>query len=227
MSKQSIILVAFGTSSPKGLNVFDYILNHIKNAFENYDIRLAFSSETIVKKLRASNIVVDSVDEVLSELKNQSVKKCILQPLYILPSYSFDELCAIKKEGVSILCSAPLLNTNDDVAMAISAIENSIKIDVSNTILFHGCKNHKTGNEKLNSFKKAIAKRYSNVLVKTLSDDFRGAQNIIPFMLCGEYHIKNDILGKLENSSCSDVLGFSGAIIDIFIMHIKNAISAK
>ena len=60
MDRKLIICVSFGSSYEETIKkTIDVIENDLKNKFKDYDLRRAFTSPTIIKKLEKSKIKLD------------------------------------------------------------------------------------------------------------------------------------------------------------------------
>ncbi|MHC1682659.1 MAG: sirohydrochlorin cobaltochelatase [Clostridiaceae bacterium] len=92
--KKSILVVSFGTSNKDTLKkTIDVIEDKIKNKFEDYEVRRAFTSQKIINKLRErSNVFIDTIEEALEKLSNDGFEEVIVQPLNLAPDEEFENI---------------------------------------------------------------------------------------------------------------------------------------
>ena len=92
--KPVILVVSFGTSYEETRDkTIGAIENAITAANPNYEIRRAFTSQTIINILnRRDGIRVDNVDEAMKRLVRDKVKEVIIQPTHVMPGIEYTDL---------------------------------------------------------------------------------------------------------------------------------------
>ena len=91
--KQAILVVAFGSTVDSAReNQIDAVVNHIKEKYTNYEVRLAFSSRIIVKRLRDRGIEIPTEQGALDALIDDGYTDIYVQPLHFTGGEEFDKL---------------------------------------------------------------------------------------------------------------------------------------
>ena len=91
--KQAILVVAFGSTvdSAREHNI-DSVVEHIRKAYPDYTVELAFSSRIIVKRLRERGIEVPTEQGALEKLIQEGYTHIYVQPLHFTGGEEFDKL---------------------------------------------------------------------------------------------------------------------------------------
>ncbi len=108
--KKAIVIAAFGTSYPKSLKAITNIGNDIKDAFPDFEIRYAFTSNIIRKKWQKrqndqkflsdyKNIAEDFIYiktplATIADLQNEGFRTIYVQPLHIFAGESYYDLAS-------------------------------------------------------------------------------------------------------------------------------------
>lgn len=220
---KAIILLSIGTSNTDERKItIENIEKTFVNKFKDYDIYIAFSSDTIIKKIKEKeNKDIKNQIEMLEYLKKNNYEEVIIQPLYIIKGIEYEK---IKKNSIQALDWFKIFKIGDVLLENKSDYEKIIKILLNNT-KYENLKNneifiligHGTQNNLENSYEnlEIEAKKlgYENVFVRTLKDihkieeiiekiSFKKIKkiNLIPLMISGGYHVLKDIAGENENS---------------------------
>ncbi|MBR1486307.1 MAG: sirohydrochlorin cobaltochelatase [Synergistaceae bacterium] len=102
-NKSAILIVSFGTSMPEARKAIDNLVNVVKKDFPNFEIRLAFTSNIIRRKLaREFNENISNPVEALAKLNDEGFKKVFIMPTHIIPGEEYDEILNVC-EAFSIL----------------------------------------------------------------------------------------------------------------------------
>ena len=108
-SSTAIILATFGSADDSiRKNIFDKLASEIKSTFPELEVRLAFTSNFMIKKLATRRIFIQTPAEEISKLRADGFKKIILLPTHLTPGEEFDnkiKICA-GAEIISPLFSA-------------------------------------------------------------------------------------------------------------------------
>ena len=137
--KKAILVVSFGTTYADTRKVTtDAVENKIKEAFPDYEVRHAFTSRIIIKKLaERDGIRVDTEKQALEKLKAEGYTEVIVQPLHMEAGDEYAKLSKVmegylqNKSFAKLVLSRPLLyytgqegEKPDDYLIAIKALQN-------------------------------------------------------------------------------------------------------
>lgn len=91
--KQAILVVAFGTTVEHArVRQIDAVVNYIQHQYTDYEVRLAFTSRIIVKRLRDRGEVIHTEIGALEALIEEGFQDIIVQPLHFTGGEEFDKL---------------------------------------------------------------------------------------------------------------------------------------
>ena len=91
--KQAILVVAFGSTVDSAReHQIDAVVNRIKEKYTDYEVRLAFSSRIIVKRLRDRGIEIPTEQGALDALIGEGYTDIYVQPLHFTGGEEFDKL---------------------------------------------------------------------------------------------------------------------------------------
>lgn len=93
-TKKAIMVVSFGTSYPETLKQnIESVENHIRAAFPDYDVRRAFTSRTVIKRLaERDGVQIDNEVQALERLRNEGYQEVYIQPLHIVAGAEYDKV---------------------------------------------------------------------------------------------------------------------------------------
>jgi sirohydrochlorin cobaltochelatase len=241
-------MVAFGTSVPQARKVYDYIDGKVKERYPEHEIRWAFTSVFIQRKLAKQGIIIKNPQQVVADLKQEGFKSAAFQSLHVAPGQEFEEINALDTSGLKVAVGKALLDSDADIEKVVEALETDIKADSANVIACHGNNHHPEFNKQLLVFAQKIESKYDNVFVcsiqgqpgtKKLEDatalaEKNGSANFIPLMIVAGDHIMNDVVGDEPESWKSIVdakqnfrakpLGYNNKVIDIYLDHLNTAL---
>ena len=91
---QAILITAFGTSMPSARKAIDNLVNAAKKAFPGADVRLAFTSNIIRRKLtrEGKKNVPPTPVQALAALNDEGFKNVCVMPTHIIPGAEYDEI---------------------------------------------------------------------------------------------------------------------------------------
>ncbi|MBU3181827.1 sirohydrochlorin cobaltochelatase [Clostridium psychrophilum] len=225
--KKAILVVSFGTTYKDARKVtIDEIEKKIKHTFEDYDIRMAFTSHVILKILKnRDNIHIDTPEEALEKLRNEGYKDVIVQPLHVIPGSEFDYINnVVKKYKISnafenIMIGRPLIcfkgeeaGVPDDYSIMVDALTKQLPRNDTVILMGHGT-NH-IANAVYCCFESVLRDRgFQNVHVATVEGyptldrvipNLMAKQSrevtLMPLLLVAGDHVKNDMVGESEDS---------------------------
>lgn len=147
IGKKELLVVSFGTSfnDSRALTI-KAIEDAIDKAFPDYDVRRAFTADTIIEHVyRRDGQLIDNVKEALERAKRNGVEELVVQPTHLMNGWEYGDLVkALEKyEGgfASIKIGAPLLTTDDDfsrVADAMAAATKELAQDGKTAVCWMG-----------------------------------------------------------------------------------------
>ncbi len=225
----AILLVTFGTSDQEARKAFSNIEKLAREKFPGYEIRWAYTSEMIRKKLAKKGELFDSPEEAMKKLKDAGVRKVFVQSLHIIPGAEFHEIVKavskFKNDFEKLALSPPLLNSMDDVKTSVKIMLSKVPADrkKEDAILFmgHGSEKHPSDmiyvatayvieKSDSNAFIATVEgnPRLDEVLEKLKEQKIKKAY-LLPFMSVAGDHAKNDMAGD-EPDSWKSLLSKNG-----------------
>lgn len=224
MNGKYILLVSFGTSFPETrAKTIDVIESQMAEAYPEYEVRRAFTSNFIIKKLRERDgIEVDDLNTAFSRLIDDGAEDVIVQPTHIMNGVEYDlVLDAVfgyyenfKRVGLG----TPLLNTIADYDRVVEILRNEyMEKDPKTAVILmgHGTYHHANSAYCQLQMKLNLA-GIDNMYVTTVEgfptfEDTIGMLNgkgytdvvLYPFMLVAGDHAINDMAGDEEDSLAS------------------------
>ena len=122
IGRQELLVVSFGTSfNDSRAATIKAVEDAMDKAFDGYDVRRAFTADTIIEHIsRRDGVRIDNVKEALERAKKNGVEELLVQPTHLMNGYEYGDLVkALEKvEGdfKSVKIGAPLLTSDDDFA---------------------------------------------------------------------------------------------------------------
>ena len=245
--KKAILVVSFGTTYAEARQAnIESVENKIRAAFPAYDVRRAFTSRIIIKKLSdRDGIQIDSEKQALDKLKVEGYAEVIVQPLHMVPGEEFDKVSQLVEQysknnsfetirmGRPILCYTGQEDKPDDYLIAIDALQTQLpKPEPGAAVVFMG----HGGLHPANTAYAALQLRLQdakckNVFVFTvdgegyptlesviakLKEEKIKKVTLMPLMLVAGDHAVNDMAGADDDSAKSCLLR-SGFKVETFI----------
>lgn len=90
--ENAILIVSFGTSMPEARKAIDNLVNSAKKEFPKYDVRLAFTSNIIRRKLDKS---IPNPVQALAALNDEGFKNVYIMPTHMIPGEEYDEISSV------------------------------------------------------------------------------------------------------------------------------------
>ena len=220
--KPVILAVSFGTSyNDSREKTIGAIEKALEKAYPAYEVRRAFTADTIIKILKErDNIEVDNVKQAMERLITDGVKDVIIQPTHVMSGYEYDdvvkEVKAYESKFNSLKIAKTMLTEDADfdaMAAMIEATTKEYNAD-GNAIVYMGHGTEHAANDTYAKLQqKLTAKGMNNYFVGTVEaeptvEDVLEAVKaggykkvvLIPFMIvCGD-HANNDMAGDEEDS---------------------------
>ncbi|PRR85106.1 Sirohydrochlorin cobaltochelatase [Clostridium luticellarii] len=235
--KKGILVVSFGTSILETLkSCIENTEQEIRNKFKGYEVRRAFTSGIIIRKLkREMGIEIDTVAEALLNMKNEGFSEVYVQPLHIMPGDEYDKIVLdVKKYGSffdKLVVGRPVLYRKDDYVTAAKALENQLPLLKQNeAVVLMGHGSSHPGNAIYAMFQYVLEDMgMKNIFIGTV-EGYPVIENIIPklrdnkiekvilmpFMVVAGDHALNDMAGD-DSNSWKEILKSKGFEVSTYI----------
>ncbi len=203
--KTAIILISFGTSNEKVRNLtIDKLATEISATFPNFELRQAYTSNFIIKKLLQRGIKISNVDEQIANLRAEGFDKIILLSTHLTAGEEFDSKIKIHAaDDVKVL--SPIFS--DDLRKISEIILKCYPITDEDLILIgHGSPNRH--NPVYENFQRLIDENYQHIHVGVIEESDtpnfnhvverlknRNVKKILlaPLLFNGGMHVEKDI----------------------------------
>lgn len=124
--KKAILAVSFGTAYPGALEQSVAVLERtLAEAFPGWEIRRAYTGETVLQTLRQQGIPAQDPVQALDGLAAEGFTHVAVQPLFISRGIEYEKLCAevdAFRSRLRISVGAPLLGSERDISDAAEAL---------------------------------------------------------------------------------------------------------
>lgn len=220
--KTGILLVSFGSSYPETKDTFDNIEEEVQNAFPELEIRWAYTSKFIRKKLRLRGEKIDSPAEALAKMGEDGFKRVAVQSLHVIPG---EEYVNLKKtveafskmpKGLDIVkLGAPLLYHHNDIKKLSDALFQHLPSGMSknDVLIYMGHGTHHSANIYYPGMQYYLWSKESNIFLATVEGypeldqvierlDKKAIRKVwlLPFMTIAGDHAQNDMAGEGKDS---------------------------
>lgn len=220
-NKKAIIVVSFGTSYADTRKVtIEACEEEITNAFPEYEVRRAFTSQVIIDKLKARDgILVDNPTEALAKLKNEGFSEVYMQPLHIINGAEYDDIVSeadeFKEDFDKLVLGRPLLTSVDDYKKVVQALAEVMpERSEKEAVVFMGHGTHHDANaayacldyifedEGQNNVFVGVVEGFPVIetVMKRLEKKGIEKVTLMPLMLVAGDHAQNDMAGDEEDS---------------------------
>lgn len=243
--KKAILVVSFGTTYPDTLaRTIESVENKMRTAYPEYEVRRAFTSRIVIKKLaERDGVQIDTEQQALERLQAEGYNEVHIQPLHVVAGEEYDKVkgmtayYAQAKIFDKITIGRPLLyymgqeGKPDDYRTAIQAIETQLpELGSRDAVVFMGHGGVHPANAAYAALQMKMAEAgLHNVFVYTV-EGFPALDSVIeklrkhkvkkvtlmPFMLVAGDHANNDMAGDEEESAKSQLLK-AGFRVDVYI----------
>lgn len=219
--KRAILVAGVGTSDMNALqNSIGAIETKIREAFLGYEVRRAFLSERVIKRLLSSGVSVDTPEQMLDRLAAEGIREVVIQPAHIIRGEETEKLSRACGEKAylfdSLNIAGPLLSEAEDFVTVASILADeyaSVPPDTALVFIGHGSHLH-TANASFATLDDLLKKRgYSHAFVGVIGaypDASAVLQTVkkagykkallVPLMLTAGRHAKNDLAGDAHDS---------------------------
>ncbi len=217
-----ILVVSFGTSynDTRALTI-DAIEKAIADAYPEYEVRRAFTSQIIMDKLKERDgLKINNVGEAMNQLVADGVGMLVVQPTHVMNGYELNEMkAAIEPYAdnfASLVYGAPLLTSSEDYPALIKAFKTEITPELAdNTALVlmgHGTKHfanatyaaldYQFKDQGMKNVFVGTVESYPNLDTILTHVKAGGYEKVIlqPLMVVAGDHANNDMAGGEEDS---------------------------
>ncbi|MBV5316887.1 MAG: sirohydrochlorin cobaltochelatase [Desulfobulbaceae bacterium] len=219
----AILLVTFGTSVPSAQVAFVNIEKQVRATFPGTEIRWAYTSKIIRKKLAKNGVQIDSPETAMAKLMDDGYTKVVVQSLHMITGAEFHEIYANTKlfEQMSggigkVVVSYPMLTTDESMERVLQAIVADVvpkerKPGEAVVLMGHGT--HHPSDAIYSALMYKLQKRDANMYIGTVEghptfDEVKemlvkkGIKKayLVPFMTVAGDHALNDMAGDEADS---------------------------
>lgn len=246
--KAAILMVHFGTTHDDTREqTIEVLNNQVKQIFPDVELREAYSSRIVIKRLSERGINKMNPSEALKQLYADGYTHILVQTSTIIDGVEMESLNRNVEEVYSLFkdirIGEPLLYSPHDYEKVIEALTTGYDNKIAYIWVGHGTYDPTTAQYAMMDYM-LKAKGYTNCFVGTIEGypDFNnmlaqlkssGLRKVvlIPFMFVAGEHAKNDISEDwrhgLEKEGFSvttslEGLGENPKIRDIYISHLKH-----
>ena len=235
MEKKGILIVSFGTSySDTELKCIKPIENAAEKLFRDFEVRRAFTSKIIIKKLAGRGILIPTPEEAVSKMAAEGFTHLIVQPLHFMKGHEYHKkivnpLSAYRERFDGFSIGEPLLSRESDFDVMVDVVkELSLSVDGERLIFMGHGTDHSSDSvysslqQKLDfaGIKAKIATVEGEITLDSILPDVLESRtktvHLFPLMLVAGDHARNDMAG--ENESWKTILESNGLKV---IPHLK------
>ena len=217
--KKAILVVSFGTSYHDTLEkTILAVETAIGTAFPGWEVRRAFTSSIILKKLRTRDgLEIDNVSQAMARLENEGFTHVAVQPTHVMHGEEYEKLLSQLepfRDRLNVQVGEPLLNCQEDyaqVADALLAWLPPMEADEALVLMGHGTPHF--ANAAYGQLEQNLQDRQENVFVATVEgyptlervEQLLEARpsvrklTLVPFMLVAGDHARNDMAGDEDS----------------------------
>lgn len=243
--KQAILITSFGTSMPSARKAIDNLVNAAKKAFPGTEVRLAFTSNIIRRKLtrEGKKDVPPTPVMALAQLNDEGFSKVGVMPTHIIPGAEFDEIKNVVeawgelkgKYGIKDLrlgktFLASMESCDEMAAILVKRFEKLADKDTAVVLMGHGSEHH-IANAMYSQLQFALNKvvdgRFFIGTVENtpLIEDVvaalkkAGCKKVLvsPLMIVAGDHANNDMADKDDPESWYSILKKEGFAVETYI----------
>jgi len=206
-NKKAILVVSFGTTHADTRQLtIGAVENKIQAAFPEYEVRRAFTSRIVIKRIAENEgLAIDTEKQALEKLKAEGFSEVIVQPLHLVPGDEYDKVSRVveqsgqKKSFAKLSLGRPILafsgqeDRPDDYLAAITALKTQVpKLGRREAVVFMG----HGGNHPANAAYAALQLRLQDA----------GVKNVFAACVDGEgYPTLDSVIIKLKKSKIKTV----------------------
>ena len=242
--KPAILVTSFGTSMAEARPAIDNLVASIKEAFPEAEVRLAFSSNIIRRKLAREGAadVPPTPVQALADLNDEGFKEVLVMPTHIIPGAEYDDIAGVVRafRGIkgkygfkSIRLGKAFLSSVeacDEMADILIKRFESVPAGTGIVLMGHGTPEH-IANAMYSQLQIALNKKADDrffigtVENTPLIEDVvaglkkAGVKKVVisPLMEVAGDHANNDLAGEDDPESWLNVLKGEGFEVETYI----------
>lgn len=101
--KKGILVVSFGTSMPDAKKAIDNLVESTKKAFPDTEVRLAYTSNIIRKKIKKEQgISIPTPASALAQMNDDGFTNVYVMPMHIIPGEEYDDIKSLTEALASV-----------------------------------------------------------------------------------------------------------------------------
>jgi len=221
-NKPVILITAFGTSAPEGQKDLENVDRLVTKRYPGYEVRWAFTSDFIRKKLIASGqttlfarkVSNKSQEEVYEDLRKEGKRNVAVTPLLMSAGSEYSDALTADASGLNVEYGYTLLTPPDNIERIADIL--SLKFGGADTVTIicgHGNDKMPALNYPYILLDKYLRKKYQRVFLTTLEGPpgtepaFEAAKKLalpkvvfIPLLIVAGGHLVRDIMGTKPDS---------------------------
>ncbi|MDF2565329.1 MAG: Sirohydrochlorin cobaltochelatase [Massilibacillus sp.] len=243
--KKAIVVVSFGTTFDDArTECIESVENKIKAAFPDYEVRRAFTSRIVIKRLDERGIYTDTLEVVLDKLKAEGYTDIVIQSTHLTPGEEYDKkiIAPVKEYEASfksIKIGRPIFmndgsdKTTDDFSVAMKALQTQLPaLKEGQEVVFmgHGSPHqHNPAYQALQEKFDAAAlpvtigvveetdhPNFEDVVARLAAKQSVKSIILMPLMLVAGDHANNDMAGN-QDDSWKNSLESKGYQVDTYL----------
>lgn len=212
-----IVITAFGTSVLEAHKNLEDVDTMVRDRFPDYEVCWAFTSQSIINKLRdagkttifAREVPIKSLEEVYADLVKEGKTNVAVQCLLVVAGQEYQEVLGIPTTGLNVKYGYPLLSCAENIQDTVRALSPEFgDADTATILCAHGNGRHPELNAPLIKMDNYLRANYENVFLCTVEGPPGTEQafadvaksgckkvKFIPLMIVAGDHIINDVMG--------------------------------
>lgn len=233
VEKKGVLMVSFGTTVPSGQRAIDNLHSTLKSSCPGAEVRLAYTSNIIRRKLAKEGVDIDSPMIALSKMRDEGFTDVVVVSTHIIPGEEYCDLQAVVDGFRSIegkygfdrlVLSEPLLYKEEDFKAMAGFLSRTYgsKVDEDSAVALMGHGSPHFANSAYGQLQVVLDDLAPGFIVGTVEGtpeldhvvsrlNHRKARKVtlVPFMMVAGDHAMNDMAGP-EDDSWSTVLKGEG-----------------
>ena len=237
--KKGILVVAFGTSMPDAKKAIDNLVDSTKKAFPDTEVRLAYTSNIIRRKIaKEQNVNIPTPTSALAQMNDVGFTHVYVMPMHIIPGEEYDDIAGLvngvasvkgKYEFKELKLGRPYLSSAADCDLMADILMKRFAKDLAKkgtviVLMGHGTPHHAANamysQLQLSLDKKApgrfalgtveAAPMIEDVIARLKRD--KGVKTLVisPLMIVAGDHANNDLADKDDPESWYSQLKAAG-----------------
>lgn len=215
--KQAILFASFGVVNAAARTAcIDAAAAQIAKAFPAYEVRQAYTSVFIKKKLAEQGIQVDSLPEALSKLQADGFSRVIIQPGYLTAGEEYEKKvlavveAAQRQNFAELIISRPLMQQGKDCQDMLTVLQQIFSLENGEELVLVGHGSPHQHNPAYENLQAAADEKdlpiHIGVIEPTDTPDYAAVlarlkkcsskkMLLAPLLLSGGAHVNEDIAG--------------------------------